>query len=174
VAAAWLIGTLDSTLKKGGTADQASACATFGSLALPEPIVSMCIKPHAVGGGENLLVNERVGPMEAVVAPGPYHLSQTFAINVVQDKACYLTGAAAADFDPDPRLDGRWNDVLKPFRAVPKKDFGFRVILRVVEDVPPVEASAPQMESLPPPQPVPQTSEKKSSPPVVNANKRPQ
>src|SRR5262249_51103226 len=111
VAAASLIGSLDSTLKNGGTAEQAPACATLRSIALPEPIVSMCIKPHSVGCSENLLVNERVGPMEAVVAPGPYHLSQTFAINVAQEKACYLTGSAAANFDPAPRLEGKWTDV---------------------------------------------------------------
>jgi hypothetical protein len=173
VAAAWLIGSLDSTLRNGGMAEQAPACAAFRSIALPEPIVSMCIKPHSVGGGENLLVNERVGPLEAVVAPGPYHLSQTFAINVNQQKACYLTGSAAANFDPEPRLEGKWNDVLKPFRAVPKRDYGYRVILRVVEDVPPVEAPPPQTEALPPPQPVPQASEKTPvTPPVLNAEKR--
>jgi hypothetical protein len=29
---------------------------------------------------------------------------------------------------------GFWSDVLKPFRAVPRKEFGFKVVLRVVED----------------------------------------
>jgi hypothetical protein len=167
VAAAWLIGSLNSTLRNGGMAEQAPACATFRSAALTEPIVSMCIKPHSVGSGENLLVNERVGPLEAVVTPGAYHLSQTFAINVNQEKACYLTGSAAANFDPEPRLEGTWNDVLKPFRAVPKRDFGYRVILRVVEDVPPVEAPPPQTETLPPPQPVPQASKKLPEPPTA-------
>jgi hypothetical protein len=32
-------------------------------------------------------------------------------------------------------------DVLKPFRAVPRKDFGFKIILRVVEE-PPAENAA--------------------------------
>jgi hypothetical protein len=132
----------------------------------------MCIKPHSVSCSENLLVNEREGPLEALVAPGPYHLLQTFAINVVQERTC-CSGSAAADFDPDPRLEGKWNEVLKPFRAVPKRDFGFRVILRVVEDVPPVESPPPQAESLPPPQPIPQTSEKKpAAPPVLDGDKR--
>jgi hypothetical protein len=42
--------------------------------------------------------------------------------------------AAVADFDPAPQLDAVWADVLKPFRAVPRKDFGFKIIVRVVED----------------------------------------
>jgi hypothetical protein len=158
IATSWLIGSLDSSLKHGGMAEQAPACATLRSVG--DPIIDMCIKPHSVGGGENLLVNERVGPLEAVAVPGPYCLTQTFAINANQPKACCCTGSAAAHFDPDPRLDARWNEVLKPFRAVPHQNFGYRVILRVVEDIPPAEAqSPPQPESLPPPQPVPQVKE---------------
>jgi hypothetical protein len=152
IATAWLIGSLDSSFKNGGTAEQAPACATLRSVG--DPILHMCIKPHSVGGGENLLVNERVGPFEAVAVPGPYHLSQTFAINAVQPRTCCCAGSAAASFDPDPRLDARWNEVLKPFRAVPKQNFGFRVILRVVEDVAPAE-TPPPAENLPPPEPVP-------------------
>ena len=45
--------------------------------------------------------------------------------------------AAAADFDPAPELDSFWADVLKPFRAVPRRDFGFKVVLRVVEEAAP-------------------------------------
>ena len=41
---------------------------------------------------------------------------------------------AVADFDPAPQLDAFWADALRPFRAVPRKDFGFRLVLRVVED----------------------------------------
>jgi hypothetical protein len=159
IATSWLIGTLNSSLRHGGTAEQAPACATLRSGS--EPLIHMCVKPHTVGGGENLLVNERVGPFEAVVAPGPYYLTQTFALNAVQERTCYA-GSAAAYFDPDPRLDSRWNEVLKPFRAVPKQNFGFRVILRVVEDVAPAETpSPPAAESLPPPQPIPPTKEPK-------------
>jgi hypothetical protein len=41
---------------------------------------------------------------------------------------------AVANFDPPPNLDGFCTDALKPFRAVPRKDFEFKVIIRVVED----------------------------------------
>jgi hypothetical protein len=158
ITTAWLIGSLNSSLKNGGTAEQAPACATLRGVG--DPIIQMCMKPHSVGGGENLLVNERVGPFEAVAVPGPYCLAQTFALNATQPRYCCCAGSAAAHFDPDPRLDSRWNDVLKPFRAVPKQNFGFRVILRVVEDVPPVEAPpTPPAENLPPPEPVPPTKE---------------
>jgi hypothetical protein len=160
VVAAWLIGSLDSTLKNGGTAEQSPACASIRSVG--DPIISLCLKPHRVNCAENLLVNDRVGPLEAVVTPGLYCLSQTFALDAVQDRTC-RAGAASAFFDPDPRFDSRWNDVLKPFRAVPRQNFGFRVIVRVVEDVPPVgaEPPTPPPEPLPPPVPLPQISEQK-------------
>src|SRR5690242_2419259 len=76
VAAAWLIGSLQSSLKHGGTAEQGPAYATLHAPTCPEPVVNLVMKPHAVGAGENLLVNERVGPIEALVTPGPLHLSQ--------------------------------------------------------------------------------------------------
>lgn len=159
VATAWLIGTLHSSLRNGGMAEHSPACAELRSAG--NEVVNMCFKPHGVTGGENLLVNERAGPVEVVVAPGPYCLKQTFALNVVQERTCH-SGSAAAQFDPDPKLDAHWNEVLKPFRAVPHRDFGFRVILRVVEDMPPPEDS--DIERLPPPTPLPPPREDKRTP----------
>jgi hypothetical protein len=166
VATAWLIGSLHSSLRNGGTAEQSPACAVLRSAG--EPIINMCFKPHHVGGGENLLVNERAGPVELVVAPGPFCLSQTFAINVQQERTC-LSGSAAAHFDPDPKLDAHWNEVLKPFRAVPHRDFGFRFILRVVEDPPPED-----VETLPPPNLLPPPKEIKKSVSVSQVQQQPQ
>ncbi|HTU22528.1 MAG TPA: hypothetical protein VMG10_31105 [Gemmataceae bacterium] len=154
VFSGWVIGALESTLRDGGMAEQspANACVRAGG----EPLLNLSLKPHGVAGGENLLVNDRVGPLEAVVQPGGYCLNQTFAIRAVEGKAHCHTGGAAAAFDPDPKLDSRWNEVLKPFRAVPHKDFGFRVIFRVVEDGPPPPGE------LPPPR------EQKARQPVLN------
>lgn len=170
VAAAWLIGSLQSSLKHGGTAEQGPAYATLHSPTCPEPVANIVMKPHTVGPGENLLVNERVGPIEALAPPGPLHLSQAFEMSATADGHCCHAGSAAALFDPDPRLDNRWNEVLKPFRAVPKRDFGFRVILRVVEDTPaPDVVTPPATEALPPPQAIPQSREEKRGPPVGKA-----
>lgn len=145
---AWAIGSLHSSLRNGGTAQQSPACAELRSAGTT--LVNLCIKPHGVANGENLFVNERAGPVELVVAPGSYCLTQTFSLNAVEERM-YHSGAAAAHFDPDPKLDSGWNDVLKPFRALPRRDFGFRVILRVVEDTPPPSATEPDDNVLPPP-----------------------
>jgi hypothetical protein len=153
VVAAWLIGALESSLRNGGSAEHGPALASIR--AADQPILNLAIKPHGVGGGENLLVNDRVGPLEQVVTPGGYCLNQTFAINAVQGPTHCHNGGAAAVFDPDPKLDALWNEILKPFRAVPPRDFGFRVILRVVEDPPPLVSELPpprpEGDELPPP-----------------------
>lgn len=159
VVAGWAIGALDSTLREGGMAEHSPACASIHSGS--ETLVNLCIKPHGVGGGENLLVNDRVGPVEALVLPGCFSLHQSFAIHAAQGKSHCHPGSSAAMFDPDPKLDTQWNEVLKPFRAVPHKDFGFRVILRVVEDVP--LPLVPPATELPPPR-----EEKKPAQPVLD------
>lgn len=150
ILSAWLIGALNSTEKEGGTAEQASGCAVVQ--AAGTPLLKACVNPHGVSTGQNLLVNDRFGPIEAAIVPGCYTLHQSFALHATQPKTCYRPGFAAADFDPDPKLDSKWNLVMKPFRAAPHKDFGFRVLLRVVEDVPPPAIAAPA-EQLPPPTP---------------------
>jgi hypothetical protein len=134
ILSAWLIGALLSSQApdEGGTASQSPACAVIKSG--DQPLLNLCIKPHGVGGGQNLLVNDRMGPMEMTIAPGGYCLHQTLEICASQPKTFCHSGAAAAEFDPDPRMDSRWNDVLRPFRAVPHRDFGFRIILQVVEE----------------------------------------
>lgn len=148
---AWVIGALNTTDPEGGMAEQAPGCASV--MAAEEPLLKVCVQPHAVSGGQNLLVNDRFGPLEAPLLPGKYTLHQTFALSANQPKRACRPGFAAADFDPDPRLDVGWNAVLKPFRAAPHKDFGFHVLLRVVEDVPPPALVVPKGESLPAPTP---------------------
>jgi pyruvate formate lyase activating enzyme len=53
---------------------------------------------------------------------------------VTQRKGAWNRQAAVADFGPAPQLDAFWADARKPFRAVPRKDFGFKIIVRVVEE----------------------------------------
>ena len=55
-----------------------------------------------------------------------------------QGKGVFHRQFAVADFDPAPELDAFWADALKPFRAVPRADFGFKIVVRVIEDPAPV------------------------------------
>jgi hypothetical protein len=135
-----LVGTLqvsDPGLcgKPCGSAEQgpATACLAVGGMKL----LSVAVKSSAVSCGQESSVNFRDGPVEAVAAAGPYQLSGSFHIGVTQGKGVFHRQAAVADFDPAPQLDPFWADALKPFRAVPRRDFGFKVVVRVVEDAAP-------------------------------------
>jgi hypothetical protein len=132
-----VVGTLQVTdpgkhCKSCGSAEQApgTGCLMLGDT----PIVSVTVNPSAVGPCNPVFVNNRVGPVEAVATPGNFNLRATFSISVSQGKCIFNRQYAVADFDPAPELDPFWADALKPFRALPRKDFGLRVILRVVED----------------------------------------
>ena len=133
-----LVGALTSSQPEGGEASQGAACATINSAG--QPLGNICMKPHAVGPTQNLFVNDKVGPCEMVVAPGGYCLHGTFELAAsappIETWCPRVVPAAAAVFTPDPRLNPRWNYVLAPFVAIPAKDFGFTILLRVVEDSP--------------------------------------
>jgi hypothetical protein len=118
--------------KSCGAAEQgpAGACLALGGASL----LSISVDSSAVGAGQELAVNHREGPVEATSAVGSYHLSGSFHINASQGKGVLNRQYAVADFDPAPQLDAFWSDALKPFRAVPRRDFGFKVVVRVVED----------------------------------------
>jgi hypothetical protein len=122
-----------------GAADQgpATACLALGGTTL----LSVNVQPAAVSCGQELSINHREGPVETVAAAGPYHLAASFRIAVNQGQGVCYRQFAVADFDPAPQLDAFWADALKPFRAVPRRDFGFKVVLRVIEDDAPAVAA---------------------------------
>jgi hypothetical protein len=93
-------------------------------------LLLLVIQTHAVNGNEYLAINDHKGPISIPVGPGEYHLRQGFRINA--EHARSICGrAAAAEFAPDPTLDPTWISVTDPFRGANKKEFGFRVVLRV-------------------------------------------
>jgi hypothetical protein len=132
-----VVGTLQVTDpgkhgKSCGFAEQSTgtACVELGDA----PLLSIAVQPASAGPGSPVSVNTKEGPVETVAVPGSYALKQSFAISVSQGKCVFNRQYAVADFDPAPQLDGFWADALKPFRAVSRKEFGFKVVVRVVED----------------------------------------
>lgn len=96
-------------------------------------------EPSIVGHGQKIAINHQCGPVEAAAVTssagcGYFRLTATFDIGANQGKGVFNRRFAAADFDPAPQLDPFWADALKPFRAVPRDEFGFKLVLRVVED----------------------------------------
>jgi hypothetical protein len=88
-------------------------------------VLSLGVEPSAVACGQKLAINHQF-PC--------YRLTASFGLGVQQDHGVFNRRYAVADFDPAPQLDAFWADALEPFRAVPRGDFGYRLVLRVVED----------------------------------------
>lgn len=135
-----VVGTLQVTDagkcgKSCGSAEQAAGNAAL--ILGDSSILSLSVKPMAVGPNSPVFVDNKEGIVETVAVAGSYSFRQSFAIAVGQGKGVFNRQYAVADFDPAPQLDGFWADALKPFRALPRKDFGFKVVLRVVEDTVP-------------------------------------
>jgi hypothetical protein len=97
-------------------------------------LLSVNVQPSSASCGQELAINNRDGPVETATAAGCYRLTGTFRIGANQGKGVFHRQFAVADFDPAPQFDAFWADALKPFRAVPRRDFGFKVVLRVIED----------------------------------------
>jgi hypothetical protein len=148
-----VIGLLRSH-HKGGSAEYDNACASVaGGTA---GLLSLCVPPHAVAGGENLSVNDHDGPVSVPGIPaGKYTLHQTFALGASAPKCLLPCKAPSAEFAPDPALDPLWISYKEPFHGAAKKDFGFQVILKVADDTesaePAKEPPSNGEERLPPP-----------------------
>jgi hypothetical protein len=132
-----VVGTLQVTdpckcSKACGTAEQGPASASL--IVGDAPLLSVNVKPSAISCGQELAINHRDGPVETVAAVGCYRVVGSFRIGVTQGKGVFHRQFAVADFDPAPQLDAFWADALKPFRAVPRRDFGFKVLVRVIEE----------------------------------------
>jgi hypothetical protein len=114
--------------KHGGSASVCNGSAAIASTG--GSVVALSIEGHAVGGDDNLSINDHKGPISVSVRPGEYHLFQAFSISAAHARG--ICGkAAAAEFAADPALDPTWISFTEPFHGANKKDFGFRVSLRV-------------------------------------------
>ena len=114
--------------RHGGSASVSTGAATVacGDVC----ILSLAIEGHTVSGDDNLAINDHKGPVSVAAPPGDFHLMQNFRVSAAHVRS--ICGkAAAAEFAPDPALDPTWISVADPFRGANKKEFGFRVILRV-------------------------------------------
>jgi hypothetical protein len=151
VVEARVIGLLRSTCKGGGMAQEGPGCATVS--AGETALVTVCAPQHATAGGENLSINDLAAPRELPIAPGSFTLHQTFTVSATHPRT-WCPGKAVAEFGSDAGLDKLWIGTRDPFSGASKTDFGFQVILKVVEDTS-TSLPANPPEPLPSPQPLP-------------------
>ncbi len=125
-----VIGLLRSG--SGGTASESGGCATVTCGG--NGLATVCVPDHAVGGCENLSLNDRSGPVSTPVGPGPHTLHAEWHVAASHPQAL-LGKAASAEFAPEPALDPLWvGGPRDPFHGLGKKDFGLQVMLRLVAE----------------------------------------
>lgn len=132
-----LVGTLQVSDPEKWKNAQGSAMQgppTACLLSCDQPLLTIDMPASAVACGQKLSINNQSGPCESSATVGCYRLSASFRVAANQGKGVWHRQYAVADFDPAPQLDAFWADGLKTFRAVPREDFGFTLVVRVVED----------------------------------------
>jgi hypothetical protein len=127
-----VIGLLRSHCRGGGSAEEGPGTATVSSE--KGTLVTLGLPPHSAAGGENMSLNDHDGPIEIPIIAGKYTLHQTFTLTASHPKSLMPCKAASAEFAPDPALDPLWISYWEPFHGAAKKDFGFQVTIKVVED----------------------------------------
>ncbi len=153
-----VIGLLRSHCKGGcalESAQAAIACAHGGDA------LTISLPANATCKGENLSINDHEGPCKAPVLPGKYVLHAQFDVSATHPPG--LCKPSSAEFAPDPALDPLWIDHTEPFHGAAKKDFGFQVTVKVLEESEPQNGKEENKENgdkkgktpeqLPPPKP---------------------
>jgi hypothetical protein len=128
-AEAELVGVL-----RGGRIAAALTSAAATITADRNVVVTADLPDRSVACGENLTVNDRAAPDDVTLGSGMYQLHAHCRFAATHPAG--LRGkAASAEFAPEPALDPIWvGGPRDPFHGVAKKDFGFRVTLRVSRD----------------------------------------
>ncbi len=97
-------------------------------------VLAADLPDRSVACGENLTVNDRVAPDDVAIVPGQYQLYAHWRLAATHPAG--LRGkAASAEFAPESALDPIWvGGPRDPFHGAVKKNFGFRVMLRVTAE----------------------------------------
>lgn len=132
-----LVGTLTVTEAEKWQHAEGAALqgpATAALWCCENSILALELPASGAACGQKVAINNQAGPCEAQGVAGCYRLTANFQVEANQGKGVWHRQYAVADFDPAPQLDAFWADGLKTFRAVPRNEFGFTVVLRVVEE----------------------------------------
>jgi hypothetical protein len=136
---------------KGGCASEHATVAI--APACGGPALTLQMPSNQACDGQNLSVNDHEGPCGGPLVPGKYVLKANLSVSA--DRAPGLCKPSTAEFAPDPSLDPLWLDPKEPFHGAAKKDFGFQIILKVLEEPPPGNGNGEEkkVEELPKPEP---------------------
>ncbi len=93
-----------------------------------------------------------VAHAELPIVAGKYTLHETWMISAAHAYKPLPCKSSSAEFAPDPALDPLWISYWEPFHGAIKKDFGFQITLKVVEDTAASTANGNGAEKLPRPE----------------------
>jgi hypothetical protein len=127
-----VVGLLRSHAK--GSAQESGSATVSGQ---GGAVVHLAPAEHSVGCNQDLSINDHDGPTSVPVKAGKYTLQQVFSVVAAHPRSVLPCKAASAEFAPDPALDPLWISYWEPFHGAVKKDFGFQVTIRIVDDTPP-------------------------------------
>jgi hypothetical protein len=130
-----IIGLLRSQSKGCGTASEGPGMVTIG--ADKAAAIALAVPLHAVAAGQNVSLNDHLGPIEAPASAGKYTLHASFQVSASHPRGLLPRKAASAEFAPDPALDPLWISYWEPFHGATKKDFGLQITIKVAEDTTP-------------------------------------
>ena len=77
-----VIGLLRSHCKGGGSAEEGPGCAAVAGT--EQAVLTLCVPPHSVAGGENLSLNDHEGPLAAPIRQGSARPSGLAASSVMR------------------------------------------------------------------------------------------
>lgn len=156
---AQLIGLFRGNRDGAGMAEisvPAEACVTVGGT----PVATVGFRGRTHTGKDVVLISDRTPPVEAIVLPGEFNLSQKFAIRCSHPKKCFHKNVVMAVFG-NLGKPPEWLGLLDPARDLPRgQDLGFRVAIRVEPGpvlTPPATVPAAPPALLPPPAVLPAT-----------------
>jgi hypothetical protein len=127
-----VLRTSNHCCKPTGTAESEAAHAAI--VCGPEQLVAISLPPRSASCGEDLSVYNRDGPVCVPVVPGKLALHQAFGIKAVQPCSPALCKGVSAEFAPSPAVEADWLSHFEPFHGANKKDFGFRVTIKVIPE----------------------------------------
>jgi hypothetical protein len=104
-------------------------------------LLHLGVPGHSVSGCDNLSVNDHQGPVSVPITAGKYVLHQTFQVGAATPCCIIPFKGPSSEFAPDPAIDPLWLSYKEPFHGAAKKDFGFQVTVKVIEDTETAEAS---------------------------------
>ncbi len=129
-------GVMRSRCLGGGCATESAQAAI--APAHGGPALALSLPGHTACKGQNLSIKDHEGPIAVPVLPGKYNLHAQFDVQVTHPPG--ITKAASAEFAPDA-LNPLWIDAKDPFKGISKKDFGFQLTIKVLEDADPANSN---------------------------------